>query len=246
LAVPALLLAALAVVLIYERGNTRVTPYSANDRRMTFAALPALFSVQEARDVEVASANTDAYRGALERNDWWAHTAEREATQQATMKFHSVHEIAKALNVHFLLRGTLRRTQTGHAIDLRMLDGESEREIAADTVTFDDPHLTADPAAVDYATEDYGSAVKHAQGATANMTEEESKNATTGADRLTLAAAEARLGNMEQARASLEELRAAVPEATTIGKIRRWLYPTADLYGFEPLFDGLRLAGLSD
>lgn len=435
-AVPALLLAALAVVLIYERGNTRVTPYSANDHRMTFAALPALFSAQEARGVEVASANTDAYRGALERNDWWAHTAEREATQQATMKFHSVHEIAKALNVHFLLRGTLRRTQTGHAIDLKMLDGESEREVGADTLAFDDPQLTAAPlgkydnaiagliysalqvevkraegrpeqeldvrdltfrgyvywsqhggdadsyrtaqgyleralslapndflaleataeinlcdcihawaedikketaigaaaldkiarlypqepssglrlkvlmlqgryaealalsdftlrpgaedteilhyrivalirlgrakeaqpsikvleahnvhnqpelsalfAAVDYVTEDYGAAVKHAQAATANMTEEESKNATTGAVRLTLAAAEARLGNMEQARVSLEEFRAAVPEATTIGKIRQWLYPTADLYGFEPLFDGLRLAGLSD
>lgn len=107
------------------------------------------------------------------------------------------------------------------------------------------PELSALFAAVDYATEDYGAAVKHAQAATANMTEEGSKNATTGALRLTLVA-EARLGNMEQARASLEEFRAAVPEATTIRAIRQWLYPTADLYGFQPLFDGLRLAGLSD
>jgi len=41
------------------------------------------------------------------------------------------------------------------------------------------PELSALFAAVDYATEDYGAAVKHAQAATANMTEEESKNATT-------------------------------------------------------------------
>ena len=434
-AVAALLLAASAVVAIKERVDTRIAPYSVNDRRMTFAALPTLFSAQEAREVEVASANTDAYRGALERNDWWAHTAERDATQQATTKYHSLREIANALNVHFLLRGTLRKTQTGHAIDLKMFDGESAREIAADTLTFDDPQLTALPpgrydsavagliysalqievkraesrpehdldvrdltfrgyvywnqhgdaadgyriaqgyleralslapndflaleataeinlcdclqawardiknetaigaaavdkiarlypqqsstglrlkvlmlqgryaealalsdptrhpidntdilhyrvvalirlgrakeaqpsielleahndhnrpelsalfAAVDYATGDYGAAVKHAQSATANMTEEESKNAITGAVRLTLAAAQARLGNVEQARVSLEEFKAAVPEATTIGKIRQWLYPTADLYGFEPLFDGLRLAGFSD
>ena len=35
-------------------------------------------------------------------------------------------------------------------------------------------------------------------------------------------------------------------EATTITAIRQWLYPTADLYDFQPLFNGLRLAGLSD
>jgi tetratricopeptide (TPR) repeat protein len=434
--VPALLLAALSIVLIYERGNARITPYSASDRRMTFAALPALFSDQKAGDIEAAAANTDAYTTALERNDWWAHTADRDATRNVATKFHSVHEIAQALNVHFLLRGTLRTTQTGHAIDLKMLDGESEREVGADTLTFDDPQLTATPlgkydeaiaglitsalrvevkraegkpeneldvrdltfrgyaywfqhdgdadgyriaegyleralklapndflaleataeinlcdclhawakdikketaigaaaldkiarlypqqpsaglrlkvlmlqgryeealalsdvtlrpgaedmdhlhyrivalihlgrakeaqpsikvleahanhsrpeiyalmAAADYATEDYGAAVKHAQAATASMTEEDSKNAATGAVRLTLAAAQARMGNMEKARTSLEEFRAAVPEATTIGAIRQWLYPTADLYGFQPLFDGLRLAGLSD
>jgi hypothetical protein len=435
-AVPVLLLTAFTLVLMYARRDGRIMPYSANDRRMTFAALPSLFSSQETRDADVAAANTDAYGGALERNDWWAHTAEREAARQAATQFHSVREIAKALNVHFLLRGTLRKTSTGHAIDLRMLDGESEREIAVDTLNFADPLLKAEPlgmydnaiagliysalqvevkraeakpeheldvrdltfrgyvywtqhggdgegyrvaqgyleralglaphdflaleataeinlcdclqawakdlkketaigaaavdkiarlhprepstglrlkvlilqsryaealalsdstlrpdaeevensryriiaqihlgrakeakplievleahnvhnrpeisalfAAVDYATEDYGSAVKHAQAATANMTEEDFKNATTGAVRLTLAAAEARLGHIDQARVSLDEFRASVPEAMTIGKIRQWLYPTADLYGFEPLFDGLRLAGLSD
>jgi hypothetical protein len=35
-----------------------------------------------------------------------------------------------------------------------------------------------------------------------------------------------------------------VPEVTTLSAIRKWMHPGADLAGYEPLFEGLKLAGV--
>ena len=37
---------------------------------------------------------------------------------------------------------------------------------------------------------------------------------------------------------------AAVPGVETISAMRKWMNSAADLAGYEPLFDGLRLAGV--
>jgi tetratricopeptide (TPR) repeat protein len=101
-------------------------------------------------------------------------------------------------------------------------------------------------AAVEYAVGSYESAVSHARSATAAMTEAEFKNAAQGPVRLTLAAAEARLGHVEEARSTMTQFWASVPQARTASEIRHWMHPTADLYMYQPLFDGLRLAGVGD
>jgi TolB-like protein len=431
-----LLLLAIAVILGL-RGTTTITPYSANDRRMTFAVLPFVAPARDARAAEVAAANSEASVAALERNAAWAHTVDRASVRQATAQVMQPREIAKTLDVHFLLRGTVAKIATGYSVGLNMIDGETERTIGSGTLTVVDPSLTparnddiddalaglifdalkieveraksrpdrkldvrdltfrayvywyqnADSpdaegyrtaqnlldralsvaptdflalkataeinlcdcisawskdmdketnigaaavdklarlypnisskglrlkvlmlrgryaealsltesvlrhdeddvealqyrvaslihlgratealpltkilerkteqqtwvpaliAAVEYAVGNYESAVLHARSATAAMTDAEFKNATQGPVRLTLAAAEARLGHMEEARSTMAQFWASVPHARTASEIRHWMYPTADLYEFQPLLDGLRLAGVGD
>jgi len=64
--------------------------------------------------------------------------------------------------------------------------------------------------------------------------------------RLTAAAAGARLRQPARAKAALGDFRAAVAGVETISATRRWLHPLADLAGYEPLFDGLRFAGVRE
>jgi hypothetical protein len=75
---------------------------------------------------------------------------------------------------------------------------------------------------------------------------EEDLRSPVYATRLTLAAAEARIGQLDAAKATLADFNASIPNVTTIAQMKQWLHPTADLYGFEPLFAGLRLAGVRD
>jgi hypothetical protein len=38
----------------------------------------------------------------------------------------------------------------------------------------------------------------------------------------------------------------SVPDLTSLSAIRKWMNPQSNLYGYEPLFAGLRLAGLHE
>jgi len=78
------------------------------------------------------------------------------------------------------------------------------------------------------------------------MSEEQLRSPVDGPVVLTLAAAEAQLGHNDRAKTALADFHAALPQVATIADIKKWIYPTADLYGYEPLFDGLRLAGVKD
>jgi len=108
------------------------------------------------------------------------------------------------------------------------------------------PELTALAADVRYALGDYAGAAQLAANATARMSETALKNPIDGSIRLTQIAAEARLGHRDQATAAFEDFKTAVPNVTTLSQIQKWVYPTADLYGYAPLYDGLRLAGIKD
>lgn len=101
-------------------------------------------------------------------------------------------------------------------------------------------------AAVDYALGDYANAKQLAQRATTRMTAVELRNPNMGAVQLTLVAAAGRLHDEATAKSAISDLNTSVPGLDSISAVRKWLYPQADLYGFEPLFDGLKLAGLRD
>jgi hypothetical protein len=54
------------------------------------------------------------------------------------------------------------------------------------------------------------------------------------------------MGRLSRAKVALADFNAAMPGITTIAAIRKWMHPGAELAGYEPLFDGLRLAGVPD
>ena len=85
-----------------------------------------------------------------------------------------------------------------------------------------------------------------AKGADADEPRRSEQSPKSGAVGLTLVAAEARLGHVARAKAALADFNAAVPGVKTISAMKKWMHPAADLAGYEPLFDGLRLAGVPD
>jgi tetratricopeptide (TPR) repeat protein len=93
---------------------------------------------------------------------------------------------------------------------------------------------------------DYSRAAQMAQKATAQMAEPDLKDRVSGQVRLTLVAAEARLGHLDRAKAAFADFTTTLPEVKTIAAIKQWMHPSADLADYGPLYEGLRLAGVSD
>jgi TolB-like protein/tetratricopeptide (TPR) repeat protein len=93
---------------------------------------------------------------------------------------------------------------------------------------------------------DYARAAQMAKKATAQMTEPDLKDRVSGQVRLTLVAAEARLGHVDRAKAAFADFTTTLPEVKTISAIKKWMHPSADLADYGPLYDGLKLAGVSD
>ena len=108
------------------------------------------------------------------------------------------------------------------------------------------PDTLGSLAAVDYELADYAGAEQLAQRAATRLTAVQLRNPNVGAVQLTLIAAAGHLKDEAVAKAAISDLGAAVPGLDSIAAIRKWLYPHADLYGFEPLFEGLKLAGVHD
>ena len=54
----------------------------------------------------------------------------------------------------------------------------------------------------------------------------------------------ARLGHPERAKIALDDFKTTLPNIKTLSDIKKWLHPAADLADFEPLYEGLRLAGV--
>jgi tetratricopeptide (TPR) repeat protein len=97
---------------------------------------------------------------------------------------------------------------------------------------------------IDYASGDYGNAAQSAKKATAQMDAFSLRDRVSGTVQLTLIAAEARLNHADRAKAAFGDLTTTVPSLTTVTAIRTWVHPSADLADFEPLYEGLGLAGI--
>jgi class 3 adenylate cyclase/tetratricopeptide (TPR) repeat protein len=417
-----------------------IVPYSAQDRRMTFAVLPLQAPANDGKGAELAAAIAETATGIQERKTVWAQVASRGSVEQALKQHASPKAIGAALDVHFLLRGNLAATPTGYDAELMVVDASTERVLGTRTISLprtgiaarqredlesamgwltyhalqtevqrartkpgaaldvrdlsfrafvnwndkkrerdekgayvaatdlldralklapDDPlalYLTArvnlcdcvggwsnnvaeqqaigaaalekylrhDPestsmlnlkselfalrgryeesllitesvlkrnpddiealsdkayallklgrpqdaliatnamqeaggsltadvaglaASVQYTLGQYDAAARMARTAVTQLTAEESRNRRLGPVALTLVAAEARLGHIPQAKAALADFNAAVPDVRSVSAIKAWMHPGADLAGYEPLFEGLRLAGMAD
>ena len=133
------------------------------------------------------------------------------------------------------------------AYDLLKLQRPREALAAIDEVLDrrDSQAETALAAAIHYELAQDELASKLAQKAMTQMDREESSNPRWGAVALTRVAAEARLGHRARAKVAMADFNAAVPSVQTISAVRQWMHPAADLAGYEPLFEGLRLAGVA-
>ena len=101
-------------------------------------------------------------------------------------------------------------------------------------------------AEVHYAVGDYAKAAEYAKTSIAHMSDDQQRSPVTGPLRLTLVAAEAELGHLDRARAALADFDAAVPGVRTLTAMKKWVWPTSALAGYEPLYDGLRKAGVPE
>ena len=97
-----------------------------------------------------------------------------------------------------------------------------------------------------FAQGDYARAAQLAQKAAAQMRETDLRDRVSGCIQLTRIASEARLGHSDRAKIALGDFTATLPDVKTITAIKKWLHPSADLADFEPLYDGLRLAGIGN
>ena len=134
------------------------------------------------------------------------------------------------------------------ALSLIRLDRAREAVVIADGLTARFPDkwedITSLAADAHYAVGDYAAAASLAANAAARMNQLDLKSPVSGQVRLTLDAAEARLGHVDRARRALEDFYAAVPAVRSISAVRKWIYPTDGLADFEPFYAGLTLAGV--
>jgi len=411
-------------------------PYSAQDRRMTFAVLPFQALADDKEGAQVAAAMTEAAFATQERNARWAQVAPRRSVEQALTQHTGTKDLAAALNVHFLIRGNVTRMAPDYNVQMLVVDGATERVLGTKSLTIATGALTprqlseltsalgrltfialtaeverargrpiesldvrdlsfrayvdygrkkdekdekgayvaaadllnralrlapddqvalwltawvnlcdcvdawsknveeqhaigamalekflkrepdspsglrmkatlfgyrgkyeeallvadallkqdpeyrlahairaygllklgrpqeaqtaltkfveaggADPvlaAAIRYQLEQYEPSAQMARKAITELDKVSLGNPKLGAVALTLVAAEARMGHLSRAKVALADFNAAVPGVTTVAAIRKWMHPGAELAGYEPLFEGLRLAGVPD
>lgn len=99
-------------------------------------------------------------------------------------------------------------------------------------------------ASIHYAVGDYAAAAQLARTSSARMREDQLRSPLNGTVRLTLAASEAQLGHLDRAKAVLADFYATMPKIKSITAMKKWVWPTSALAGYEPLYDGLRKAGV--
>jgi predicted Zn-dependent protease len=97
-----------------------------------------------------------------------------------------------------------------------------------------------------FAQGNYAGAAVLAQKAVAQMSQTDLRDRVSGCIQLTRIAAEARLGHAARAKIAIDDFKANLPNINTISDIKKWLHPSADLADSEALYEGLRLAGISN
>ena len=104
-----------------------VAPYSAQDRRMTFAVLPFQAPADDKEGARVAAAMTEAAFVEEERRPLWAQVAPRRSVEQAFTRHTGTKDLGAELNVHFLIRGNVTRAASGYNVEMLVVDAATER-----------------------------------------------------------------------------------------------------------------------
>jgi len=120
----------------------KVVAYSQEDRRMTFAVLPFQSAADDPHGVQVAKATGDEIRTTLESRKELISVASRASAEQASARESSMKKLAKELDVHFLVRGTVARSADGYRVTVVGVDGDTERVMATRSLKVANDELT--------------------------------------------------------------------------------------------------------
>jgi TolB-like protein len=121
---------------------TSIVAYSREDRRMTFAVLPFQSAADDEHGVQVAKATGDEIRTMLESRKELISVASRASAEQASARESSMKKLAKELDVHFLVRGTVARSADGYRVTVVGVDGDTERVMATRSLKVANDELT--------------------------------------------------------------------------------------------------------
>ncbi len=119
-----------------------VVAYSSQDRRMTYAVLPLQVASDDGHAAQVAKATGNEILTFLEARHELVSVVSSASAEQAVAHESAMRKIAAALDVHFLIRGTVARIGTGYQVTVLCIDGESERVLATQTLTVAADELT--------------------------------------------------------------------------------------------------------
>ena len=136
----------------------------------------------------------------------------------------------------------LKATAMLHLRQFKEAEGLAERLLARYPSNWE---VLSGAADIYFAQGDYARAAQLAQKAIAQMSQPDLRDRVSGSIQLTRIASEARLGHSDRAKAALDDFTTTLPNVKSIADIKKWLHPSADLADFEPLYEGLRLAGVS-
>lgn len=119
-----------------------IVAYSHEDRRMTFAVLPFQSAADDPHGVQVAKATGDAIRTMLESRKELISVVSRASAEQASARETSMKKLAKELDVHFLVRGTVARSADSYNVTVVSVDGDSERVLTTQSLKVANDELT--------------------------------------------------------------------------------------------------------
>jgi TolB-like protein len=111
-----------------------IVAYSHEDRRMTFAVLPFQAPAGDGPAVQVATATAGQIRTMLESRKELISVVPPSSAERASVRESSTKKLAKELDVHFLIRGTVARSADGYNVTVVNIDGDSERVLASHTL----------------------------------------------------------------------------------------------------------------
>lgn len=133
--------AAIAGALMWQ-GNvlrwksTAVAPYSAADRRMTFAVIPLSAPRGDLESKAFADEVTEAFTDRQADSPWSARVVARGSVEEALRHHTSARELGDALGVHFLLRGTVTRVGSGYTVDASIVDADADQVLGTREFTW--------------------------------------------------------------------------------------------------------------
>jgi tetratricopeptide (TPR) repeat protein len=135
--------------------------------------------------------------------------------------------------------------RAGILFELKRYD-EAQGAVAPMLGAIEDAQRHALAAAIHFARQDDAAAVLHARKSVSQLDHALAADPQFGSVRLTLVAALARAGRIDEARQTLADLKAAVPQVGTIAAVKTWLTGTSPVMRDEALYSQLRRAGMPE